>query len=147
VWVQRKLLKNSRKYAAMGGKGSRVASLKLGKTGQVAALSIIGLWLFVSVVLPIGGITVRAFVDAWGEGVKLWDHFTLGNFGNLLEVPSIVRGIINTVILSVVGGAIAVGIYLLVGLAGHRNQGLSNTVLDYIVLLPRALPGLVIGLA
>ena len=39
------------------------------------------------------------------------------------------------------GGAVAVGIYLMVGLAGHRNWGLSNTVLDYIVLLPRALPG------
>ena len=31
--------------------------------------------------------------------------------------------------------------------AGHRNHGASSTVLDYIVLLPRALPGLVVGLA
>jgi iron(III) transport system permease protein len=147
VWMQRKLLRNTRKYAAMGGKGARVATLKLGTSGQVIALSIIGFWLFVSVVLPIGGIAVRAFVDAWGEGVNLWDQLTFSNFDRMLEVPSLVRGIINTVLLSVVGGAAAVGIYLMVGLAGHRNWGLSNTVLDYIVLLPRALPGLVIGLA
>lgn len=147
VWMQRKLLRNTRKYAAMGGKGARVATLKLGTSGQVIALSIIGFWLFVSVVLPIGGIAVRAFVDAWGEGVNLWDQLTFSNFDRMLEVPSLVRGIINTVLLSVVGGAVAVGIYLMVGLAGHRNWGLSNTVLDYIVLLPRALPGLVIGLA
>lgn len=147
VWAQRKLLKNARKYVAMGGKGARVATLKLGRGGQVIALSIIGFWLFVSVVLPIGGITVRAFVDAWGEGVNLFAQLTFANFDHLLEVPSLVRGIINTVILSVVGGAVAVGIYLMVGLAGHRNWGASNTLLDYIVLLPRALPGLVIGLA
>jgi iron(III) transport system permease protein len=147
VWMQRRLLRNARKYAAMGGKGARVSTLKLGTSGQVIALSIIGFWLFVSVVLPIGGIAVRAFVDAWGEGVNLWDQLTLSNFDRMLEVPSLVRGIINTVLLSVVGGAVAVGIYLMVGLAGHRNWGLSNTVLDYIVLLPRALPGLVIGLA
>lgn len=147
VWMQRKLLRNARKYAAMGGKGARVSTLKLGASGQTIALSIIGFWLFVSVVLPIGGIAVRAFVDAWGEGVNLWDHLTFANFDRMLEVPSLVRGIINTVVLSVFGGAVAVGIYLLVGLAGHRNWGLSNTVLDYIVLLPRALPGLVIGLA
>ena len=147
VWMQRKLLRNARKYAAMGGKGARVATLKLGTSGQVIALSIIGFWLFVSVALPIGGIAVRAFVDAWGDGVNLLDQLTFTNFDRMLDVPSLVRGIVNTVLLSVVGGAAAVAIYLMVGLAGHRNWGLSNTVLDYIVLLPRALPGLVVGLA
>ncbi|TKV70536.1 iron ABC transporter permease [Rhizobium sp. AU243] len=147
VWMQRKLLRNAKKYAAMGGKGARVSTLKLGSSGQVLALSIIGFWLFVSVVLPIGGIAVRAFVDAWGEGVNLLDQLTVANFKGMLDVPSLSRGIVNTIILSVVGGAVAVAIYLAVGLAGHRNWGFSNTILDYIVLLPRALPGLVIGLA
>ena len=32
-------------------------------------------------------------------------------------------------------------------LAGHRNREMSGAVLDYLVLLPRALPGIVIGLA
>lgn len=147
VWMQRRLLRNARKYAAMGGKGARIATLRLGTGGQVVALSIIGFWLFVSVVLPIGGITVRAFVDAWGEGINLFDQLTLMNFSRMTAVPSLYNGIVNTIILSVVGGAAAVAIYLAVGLAGHRNWGMSNTVLDYIVLLPRALPGLVVGLA
>lgn len=147
VWFQRRLLRNSRRYAALGGKGSRVSTLKLGRRGQIIALSVIFLWLFVSVVLPIGGITVRAFVDAWGEGVNLFERFTFSNFDRMLEVPSLVRGMINTMLISVVGGAVAVGIYLIIGLAGHRNTGVSSTVLDYITLLPRALPGLVVGLA
>ncbi|MDQ7262662.1 iron ABC transporter permease [Paracoccus sp. PS-1] len=147
VFFQRRLLRNSRRYAALGGKGARTTRLKLGTKGQTIALSIIGLWLFVSVVLPIGGITVRAFVSAWGQGISLWDHLTLANFDRMLSVPSLSRGIVNTLLLSVVGGAAAVFLYLLIGLAGHRNTGHSNTVLDYIVLLPRALPGLVVGLA
>ncbi|MFJ1293847.1 ABC transporter permease [Paracoccus yeei] len=147
VFFQRRLLRNSRRYAALGGKGARATPLKLGRKGQWIALSVIGVWLFVSVVLPVGGITVRAFVSAWGQGVSLWDHLTLANFDHLLDVPSLVRGIVNTLLLAVLGGAAAVFIYLLVALAGHRNNGFSNTVLDYIVLLPRALPGLVVGLA
>lgn len=147
VYFQRRLLRHSRRYAALGGKGARATPLKLGSTGQWVALGLIGVWLVVSVVLPIGGIALRAFVDAWGQGVNLLDHLTLANFDNLFSVPTLFRGIVNTVVLSVVGGALAVFIYLLVGLAGHRNTGMSNTVLDYIVLLPRALPGLVIGLA
>jgi iron(III) transport system permease protein len=147
VWLQRRLLRNSKKYAVVGGKGARVAPLRLGRAGQVIALSTVGLWLFVTVFLPVGGIILRAFVSAWGENVSLIESFTLDNFRQLFTVSTLARGLMNTVLLSVVGGAIAVVVYLLIALAGHRNTGSSNTLLDYIVLLPRALPGLVVGLA
>jgi len=147
VWYQRRLLRHGRRYAALGGKGPRTQVMRLGRTGQIIALSFIGLWLFVSVMLPIGGIVLRAFVDAWGLGVNPLEHLTVKHFANLIEVPSLFRGIVNTVILSVVGGAAAVAIYLVIGLAGHRNQGFSNTLLDYLVLLPRAMPSLIVGLA
>ena len=147
VYLQRLFLRNSRRFAALGGKGARATPLRLGPGGQVIAWSLIGMWLFVSVVMPIGGITVRAFVNSWGEGVVLSEHLTLQHFAHLFDTPSLFRGMINTVILSVVGGAAAVAIYTVVALAGHRNREMSGAVLDYLVLLPRALPGIVIGLA
>ena len=147
VYFQRLLLRNSRRYAAVGGKGARATPLRLGPSGQVIAWGVIALWLMISVALPIGGITVRAFVDSWGEGVRLRDHLTLAHFAHLMDTPSLYRGIVNTLVLSVVGGAAAVAIYLGIGLAGHRNKGASGAVLDYMVLLPRALPGIIIGLA
>lgn len=147
VWAQRRLLRHARRFAALGGKGTRSTALSLGPGGRALAMALIGLWLFVSVGLPLGGIAIRAFVNAWGEGVSLADHLTLANFANLLRVQSLVRGIVNTVLLATVGGAIAVGVYLLVALASHRWRGRTGTLLDYMVLLPRALPGLVIGLA
>ncbi|WP_295897752.1 iron ABC transporter permease [uncultured Bartonella sp.] len=147
IFAQRQILKHSRRYAAVGGKGVRAAPLKLGTKGQILALSIIALWLLISVVIPIGGIMLRAFVNAWGQGVNVFDHLTLSNFSRLIEVRNLSTGIINTVILGVFGALVAVFIYLLIGLAGHRNYGVSGMLLDYIVLLPRALPGLIIGLA
>jgi iron(III) transport system permease protein len=147
VFIQRLLLRNSRRYAALGGKGARSTPLKLGAAGQIIAWLAIGFWLLVSVGLPIGGIVVRAFVDSWGEGVTLSEHLTTQHFLHLLDTPSLLRGIINTVVLAVFGGALAVGVYLVVALAGHRNKGFSGALLDYMVLLPRALPGIIIGLA
>jgi iron(III) transport system permease protein len=147
VFFQRRLLRHSRRFAAVGGKGARSNLLRLGTTGKWVAGIAVGVWLFVSVVLPVGGIVLRSFVDAWGEGVQIADHLTLDHFRRVLSEASLYRGIINTILLAVVGGAVAVGVYLLVGLAGHRNTGHSGTVLDYLVLLPRALPGIVIGLA
>jgi iron(III) transport system permease protein len=147
VYAQRQFLRHARRFAAVGGKGARSSSLALGTAGQVIALSLIGLWLFISVVLPIGGIVLRSFVDSWGEGVNLMEHLTTAHFRHLIEVPSMFRGVVNTILLATVGGALAVAVYTLVGLAGHRNHRRSGIVLDYMVLLPRALPGLVVGLA
>ncbi len=147
VWYQRRLLRHARRYAALGGKGARTQVMRLGSRGQAIALSLIGAWLFVSVVLPIGGIVLRAFVDAWGQGINPFAHLTVKHFANLLDVPSLSRGIVNTVVLAVLGGAAAVAFYLVIGLAGHRNRDGSGTTLDYLVLLPRSMPSLIIGLA
>ncbi|WNJ91550.1 iron ABC transporter permease [Bosea sp. 685] len=146
VFIQRRLLRHARRFAAVGGKGARTNLLRLGATGQAVALGLIGLWLLVSVFFPVGGIVLRAFVENWGEGVRLTEQLTLANFKAVFEIPSLSRGILNTVLLAGVGGAIAVAFYLLVGLAGHRNRGRSGTLLDYSVLIPRALPGLIVGL-
>lgn len=147
VFVQRYLLRNSRRYAALGGKGGRATPLHLGKTAQIVAMSFICLWILVGVVLPVSGIVIRAFTDAWGMGVNIFEHLTLSHFKGLFGVPILERSILNTVLLATVGGAGAVLIYLLIAFAGHRNTGASNTLLDYMVLLPRAVPGLLIGLA
>lgn len=147
VWTQRRLLRHARRFAALGGKGTRTTSLNLGRTGRFIALAAIAFWLLVAVGLPIGGIILRAFVDAWGQGVNIADHLTLANFDRLLTVPSLTRGIVNTILLSVFGGAIAVGVYLMVALASHRARGGIGSVVDYMVLLPRALPALIVGLA
>lgn len=147
VWYQRRLRRHARRYAALGGKGARTQVMRLGSRGQAIALSLIGAWLFVSVVLPIGGIVLRAFVDAWGQGINPFAHLTVKHFANLLDVPSLSRGIVNTVVLAVLGGAAAVAFYLVIGLAGHRNRDGSGTTLDYLVLLPRSMPSLIIGLA
>ncbi len=148
VWLQRRLLSRARRFAALGGKGARATPLPLGRAGRALALGAILLWLFVSVGLPIGGIALRAFVKSWGEGVDLWSQLTLNNFRQLFEVQALFRGIVNTVLIGVVGGAVAVLAYLMIALANHRwRSRFGGGLLDYMVLLPRALPGLVIGLA
>src|SRR4029450_7493003 len=53
----------------------------------------------------------------------------------------------NTFLIGTVGGALAVACYMAIGLAGHRQRGGVAKVLAYLVLLPRAVPGLLAGLA
>ena len=146
VMVQRWLLKSANKYVAIKGKGSRQKPLPLGRWKWIA-IAVISVWLMVTVVIPISGIVLRAFVSNWGEGVRLMDVLTLQHFKDIADQPSLMRGILNTVLIGVFGGAIAVACYCGVAMAMHRKPDGITRLLDYSVLVPRAVPGLLAGLA
>ncbi|AJP56068.1 spermidine/putrescine ABC transporter permease [Pandoraea vervacti] len=146
VLLQRHLLKRANKFVTVKGKAGRQTVLPLGVWRWVA-LAIVAAWLIVTVFVPISGIVLRSFVTHWGEGVALADVLTIGNFTELFEQDNLVRAILNTLGIGVIGGALAVGFYSLVAFAGHRRNDWAARLLDYLVLLPRAVPGLLAGLA
>ncbi len=59
----------------------------------------------------------------------------------------LMRAIVNSMAIGVIGGALAVVCYLFVGIAMHRKPDNTTRFLDYSVLVPRAVPGLLAGLA
>jgi iron(III) transport system permease protein len=103
--------------------------------------------LIATIGLPLSGVVLRAFVSRWGEGINPFATLTLQNFHDLAQYPNLIDGIVNTFLLATVGAAASVGLYALIALATHRWQSRFATMIDYLVLLPRSLPGLVAGLA
>src|SRR3954469_5632700 len=146
VLLQRVLLKSSRKYASIKGKAGRLGELPLGPWKWLA-YGLIFAWIFLAVIVPLSGIALRSFVTNWGEGVNLAEVLTLDNFRQVWTEPTLVRAIWNTVLVGVVGGLLTVLCYTAIGFATHRrNDGWSRFV-DYLVLVPRAIPALLGGLA
>ena len=146
VMLQRHLMKNAAKYVSVKGKAGRQRPLPLGAWRWVAAVLIAG-WLFLTVVVPLSGIALRSVVNYWGEGVALADVLTLDHFRAVFEQPALMRGIWNTVLIGVIGGGLAVICYTAIGLATHRRPDGWSRFVDYLVLVPRAVPGLLAGLA
>jgi iron(III) transport system permease protein len=146
VMLQRWLLKSANKYVSIKGKGARQKALPLGNWKWIA-FGLLALWLLFTIAIPISGIVLRAFVSHWGEGVKLADVLTLQHFRDILEQPSLMRGIWNTMLIGIIGGGIAVACYSAIALAMHRKQDGITRFLDYSVLVPRAIPGLLAGLS
>jgi iron(III) transport system permease protein len=146
VFMQRLLLRQAQRYISVRGKGQKTQPLRL-RNWRWVALGIIVLWLLITVAVPLFGITLRSFVTTWGEGVKLSEVLTLDHYRELMDYPNVIRGIINTFGIGVIGGALAVCGYTAIALAVHRwNSGWTRLV-DYVVMVPRAMPGLIAGLA
>ncbi len=146
VLLQRRLLQNARRYATIKGKAGRMKELPLGSWKWLAGV-LVALWMFLAVIVPVSGIVLRAFVSNWGVGVSLADALTLDNFKSVWDEPTHVRAIVNTVLIGTVGGALAVACYTAIGFATHRRYDRWSRFVDYLVLVPRAVPGLLAGLA
>jgi iron(III) transport system permease protein len=146
VLLQRLLLKQANKFIAVKGKAGRQRPLPLGTWRWVAA-AILFVWLAVTIVVPLSGIVLRAFVNNWGEGVIISEVLTLDAFRSIWEQPHLIRGVFNTLAIGVIGGALAVICYTAIGLATHRKPDGWSRLVDYMVLVPRAVPGLLAGLA
>ncbi len=146
VFLQQQLLASAARYVAVKGKAQNQRPVSIGAWRWPAILLIAG-WLGVTVILPVFGIVLRSLVSSWGEGVDIWSSLTLSHFAELAEYPNLVRGVANTFILASIGGAAAVAVYTAINLAGHRWKSGWTRLLDYLVLMPRAMPGIVAGLA
>jgi iron(III) transport system permease protein len=146
VYAQRRMLRTAGRFAVIGGKGQAFRPLPLGSL-RWPAVAIVLLWLAVTVLLPLIGVALRSVVSQWGEGIKLSEVLTLDHFRELTVYPNLMRGIVNTLLIGAIGGALSVVFYATIGLAAHRWQSRWITFLDYLVMLPRALPGLIVGLA
>nr|WP_236775309.1 iron ABC transporter permease [Agrobacterium tumefaciens] len=146
VYLQRRVLMVANRYISVKGKAAGQRPLPIGGWKWVAAV-VIALWILVTVIVPIGGLVLRASLTTWGEGVVLLDALTFDHFRELFMYPQITRSIVNTLLMATVGGALAVGAYCVLALATHRRNDGWTRLMDYVVLLPRAMPGLVAGLA
>jgi iron(III) transport system permease protein len=146
VWLQNRLLQGTHRYVSIQGKAQNPRPIALGVWRWPAA-ALIALWLFTVVVAPVCGLVLRAFVTSWGEGVDLARALTLAHFRELAHYPNLMRGITNTLLLAAVGGAASVAVYTAINLAVHRWRSAWARAIDYLVLLPRAMPGIVAGLA
>ncbi|HTH98400.1 MAG TPA: iron ABC transporter permease [Stellaceae bacterium] len=146
VVLQRFVLRNASHYVTLRGKGARDMTMRLGKW-RWPALAIILVWLGLTVLVPLAGIMIRSVVSSWGVGVSLIDVLTLQHFRDLASYPNLIEAILNTLGVAVIGGFASVAIYAGVALLAHRWVSGWTVVLDYLVMLPRALPGLVAGLA
>ncbi len=146
VLLQRYLMgRMEGRFVAIGAKGHRLEKLPLGGLRWIWA-SFLALYLLVSVILPILGVVLRSLVVSWGQGVELLEVITLRHYQEIFALPNLSRAVTNTLLLASAGGLAALSFYLLVALGIQRGQNLGG-VLDYLSGTPRAVPGLVMGLA
>src|SRR5262249_8594187 len=125
--------------------GRRSPRIELGGWRWPAFLAIV-LWLTVTALVPLAAITLRSFAESWGEGIALAKVLTLGRYRALLQHAPVMPSMIHTLGIRLAGGAAAAIVYTAIALAIHRWRSGWARAVDYLVMLPSAMPGLILGL-
>jgi iron(III) transport system permease protein len=145
VWLQTRLLGNTRRFVTLSGKATRPRLFQLGKWRWILFISTVS-YIFISVIAPIGVLLLRAFSSMLSPMVPLIEVLTLSNFEALFSEPIYSRSVWNSLLVSTVAGLLGTLLIALIALVVHRSEFRFRDLLHYVALFPRAVPGVVAGI-
>ncbi|MGD9943375.1 MAG: ABC transporter permease [Burkholderiaceae bacterium] len=142
--LQRYLSRNQRSFVTIKGKGHVTRLTRLGRwRWPLFALCL--LYGVVVLVLPLYTIAISSVSKVFGSFAP--GNFTIANFQEVLSAPLLRRGLINSIVLGLLGATLTCAWAVLVAYVVHRTRFAGRQVIDFVSYLPISIPGLVIGLA
>jgi iron(III) transport system permease protein len=145
VAIQAKVLKNAKRFISVRGKATRPRLLDLGKFKWVAAVAIV-IYIVFGALLPILGLLFRSFTMIFTPLANPFDSLTLSNYERVFTFPVYVQSITNSVTVAAVGAVLVSILALLAVLVARRSPFRFARSVEYLALIPQAMPGIIVGI-
>jgi iron(III) transport system permease protein len=147
VVYYRVVLRNAERFSSVTGKGFRPRRLSLGRW-RYGALGLFGLYALFAIGLPL-------FVLAWASILPSYQVPTpdilgkigLTNYVTVFSDPSILKSMINTIVLATLAASATMGLAIAVSWIVVRLRVRGGAALDAIAFIPHAIPTAAVGLA
>ncbi|MEW6405659.1 MAG: iron ABC transporter permease [Chloroflexota bacterium] len=135
------------RFASITGKGYRPKEMDLGR-GKPFAVAFIILYLLLAVLLPIASLGWQSLTPYYGKiTLDNLDLLSLNNYAALLDYPKLGGAIINTLIIAAVSATAVTVLATVVSWIIVRSKYKARRVLDYLSMLPMAVPPIMMGVA
>jgi iron(III) transport system permease protein len=142
--LRNRLLGAEARYVSVAGKAGRTALLSL-RAWRWPLAAAVALYLVFSTVVPVLGLALMSFVAFLTPLVAPWHLFTWSNW-QLLGSGIYLRSIEHSALLALAGGIATTAVVALSTLVAHRSRLPVRRSLPFVMLYPRAIPGLIIGI-
>ena len=141
LW-QRRIAQHANRYVTIAGKGGRHRATALGRWRH-AATGLVGLYLFLAVGLPYATLALGSLLRFVTPRLTL-ASFTTANYVSLLNLDNLLP-VTNSLLLAGLGGLGCTLVYVFIAYLIKRTPGPVGSFMDYLVILPTAIPALVLG--
>jgi iron(III) transport system permease protein len=144
LFARNRLLGTESRFVAVSARTGAHHPLRLGRIRWLFAFAIV-LYLLLTSLLPLLGLAVMSGVSILTPLAAPWHFLTSGNY-QALRSPIFKHAITNSVTIALIGGALTTALISLVTLVAHRSRFKLRGPLQFAVLYPRAIPGIVLGM-
>jgi iron(III) transport system permease protein len=145
VWWARSIMSQAHRYAVISGKAYRPRLMRLG-AGQIGGWVLIGLYLTMSLVLPLlvlGWASLLPYLQL--PSARSLGFMSLNNF-RTLPWDLFAQGLKNTAFLALVAPPIVLVISFFFSWLGFRTKLRGRMLLDQIAFMPHAIPHIVLAM-
>jgi iron(III) transport system permease protein len=144
--VRSKLLGDQARFVSIGGRGGAAAGgVQLGKFPRLLLGMLLGLYLAATTFGPIVALALSSVVSELTPLIAPWHLLTLGNW-QAIGQGTFAHSILNTVEIALVGGVVTATVVALATAVAQRSKFRLRHSLPFILLFPRAIPGIIIGI-
>ncbi|MBA2384574.1 MAG: iron ABC transporter permease, partial [Actinobacteria bacterium] len=143
--LRNRLLGAEARFVSVGGKSGRRALLRL-RRWRWPLTALLALYLVFTTLVPVIGLALMSFVVVLTPLVPPWELLTSSHWQVLLDDDTFRRSITNSAIIAVVGAVGTTAFVALATLVAHRSGFRFRRTLPFLMLYPRATPGIIIGI-
>lgn len=136
----------SERYSTITGKGYRVKVIDIGKWKYVTFLAVL-LYFAVGIVIPFVVLIVVSMIPYFDYEtfMQFPSNMVLSNYYTVLNHPSFINGLYNSLVLSVIIAVVTVLAGIVMAFTIYRTRAYGTKVFEFIGTLPLAFPPLVLS--
>lgn len=142
--LRNRLLGAEARFVSVGGRAGRSALLRLRRFRWPFAAAIV-LYLIFSTLIPVLGLALMSVVVVLTPLIAPWHLFTWEHW-QMLGEGEFRSAIEHSVLISLVGALLTTAVVALATLVAHRSRFPLRRTMPFLLLYPRATPGLIIGI-
>jgi iron(III) transport system permease protein len=143
--LRSKLLGDQARFVSIGGRGGAADPVNLGNLPKWVLSALLGLYLAATTFAPIAALALSSVVSQLTPLIAPWHLFTLSNWRTIGH-GTFAHSILNTVEIALVGAVATAVLVALATAVAHRSKFRLRRSLPFLLLFPRAIPGIIIGI-
>jgi iron(III) transport system permease protein len=145
--VLRNLALGSEERFVVGAAGAtgNERPLELGRWRWIAASAAVGFAMLTSLV-PLVGLAVMSGVTVLTTLTPPWQLGTTANWSAVVHDPILHRSVTNSLTIAALGAVLTVGLVATATIIAHRSRFTARRTIPALLMYPRAVPGIVLGI-
>jgi iron(III) transport system permease protein len=140
-----RLLRNQARFVTIGGRRGATGSVRLPTAARLVLTVLLGLYVAATTFAPIAALGLSSVTTELTPLIAPWHLFTAGNW-RAIGQGDFASSIRNTVEIALAGALITTAVVALATAVAHRSAFPLRRGLPFLLLFPRAIPGLIIGI-